>query len=99
MTFQELYKIIQDRKKGKNKDSYVYKTFESGRNRIIQKVGEEAIEVVIAAKNENKKEIISEVSDLMMHLLIMLIDAGVRIEDIEKELQKRHKEKTKLKKS
>jgi len=99
MTFEELYSIIIDRKKNAVANSYVSKLFASGRDRIIQKVGEEAVEVIIAAKNSDKKEIVSETSDLIMHLFVMLADADVSIDDILGELQERHQAKIKKKKN
>ncbi len=73
------------------KDSYVASLFKLGKDRIIQKVGEEATEVVIAAKNKNKKAITSEVSDLLFHILILLNAFDINISDIEEELENRRK--------
>ena len=89
MTLEELYKIIENRKKKIPKDSYVASLFKKGKDKIIQKVGEEAIEVVIATKNETKKRIISEVADLLFHILIMLSAFNIKPKDILRELQKR----------
>lgn len=86
MEFKELYKIIKNRIDKKSEGSYVGKLVDGGLDRIIQKVGEEAIEVVIAAKNTNSKQLISESSDLIFHLLILLAKRGILIEDIEDEL-------------
>jgi len=71
--------------------SYVASLFKKGSDKIIQKVGEEAVETVIALKNKNKGEIVYETSDLLFHLLIALVDAGVKLSDIEEELLKRYK--------
>ena len=71
------------------KDSYAASLFLLGEDRIIQKVGEEATEVIIAAKNKNKKRIISEVADLLFHLLVFLVLKDVTLPDIEKELESR----------
>ena len=87
----ELEALIQDRKKNLPDGSYTTKLFNSGENRIIQKVGEEAVETVIAAKNNDKEEVINEVSDLMYHLLVMLTEKGITLSDIVKNLEKRHK--------
>jgi phosphoribosyl-ATP pyrophosphohydrolase/phosphoribosyl-ATP pyrophosphohydrolase/phosphoribosyl-AMP cyclohydrolase len=73
------------------KNSYVASLFRLGEDRIVQKVGEEAIEVVISAKNKNKKRITSEVADLLFHLLILLVSSGITISDIEKELENRNR--------
>lgn len=91
MTIEELYKIIEDRKKSKPENSYVASLFQKGRDRIVQKIGEEATEVVIAAKNRRKKEIIAEIADLWFHSLIMLASLGIKPEDIFDELERRKK--------
>lgn len=91
MKINKLLEIIKDRKLKMPRDSYVSSLFRLGRDRIIQKVGEEATEVVIAAKNKNKQRIISEVSDLLFHLLILITLKNISISDIEKELEARNK--------
>lgn len=91
MKINKLLKIIRDRKFKKPEGSYVVSIFKKGSDRIIQKIGEEATEVVIAAKNKNKKRIISEVSDLLFHLLILLVSSDITLPDIEKELESRNK--------
>ncbi|MCX6151382.1 MAG: bifunctional phosphoribosyl-AMP cyclohydrolase/phosphoribosyl-ATP diphosphatase HisIE [Ignavibacteriales bacterium] len=85
-----LFNLIKKRKVDLPPNSYTTKLFEDGENRIIQKVGEEAIETVIAAKNHDKKEIINEVSDLIYHLFVMLANQEIEISDIVKNLQDRH---------
>jgi len=91
MKINKLLEIIQDRKQKMPKNSYVASLFRLGEDKIVQKVGEEAIEVVIAAKNKNKKRIISEVADLLFHLLILLVYTGISASDIEKELESRNR--------
>jgi len=73
------------------KDSYVASLFRAGQDRIIQKIGEEATEVIIAAKNKNKKRIVSEIADLWFYLLVMLISLGITPKEILQELDKRNK--------
>jgi phosphoribosyl-ATP pyrophosphohydrolase/phosphoribosyl-AMP cyclohydrolase len=87
----KLYEKIEERKNTKPEGSYVAKLFEKGSDKIIQKVGEEAIETVIALKNKNKDEIIYETADLIFHLLVALVDSGVKLEYIQEELLKRYK--------
>lgn len=96
MTLNKLYKIIENRKKKMPKNSYVASLFKEGQDKIIQKIGEEATEVVIAAKNESKERIISEVADLIFHLLVMLSSFNINPGDILKELSKRSKVKKSL---
>jgi phosphoribosyl-AMP cyclohydrolase / phosphoribosyl-ATP pyrophosphohydrolase len=82
--------LIKERKKNLPENSYTTKLFNEGANRIIQKVGEEAIETVIAAKNRDKKEIINESADLIYHLIVMLTEQEIEFEDVVNELVKRH---------
>lgn len=89
MTLEKLYQIIEDRKREMPKNSYVASLFKKGADRIIQKVGEESTEVIIAAKNESKKRIVSEIADLLFHLLIMMSLFKITPLDIFKELSKR----------
>lgn len=91
MTINELYQIIEDRKRTKPEDSYVAELFQKGRDRIVKKVGEEAMEVIIAAKNRRKKEIVEETADLWFHVLVMLSSLEIRPKDILDELERRKK--------
>ncbi len=91
MKINNLLEIIKDRKLKMPKDSYVASLFKLGGDRIIQKVGEETTEVVIAAKNKDKKRIIFEVADLLFHLLILLNAFDINISDVEEELEGRRK--------
>jgi len=87
---EKLNGIIKERKKNLPEGSYTAKLFKEGSDRIIQKVGEEAVEVMIAAKNKNKKEIIYESADLIFHLMIMLQDNIIDLQDVVNELESRH---------
>ena len=89
MTLKQLYKIIEDRKKKMPEGSYVASLFKKGKDKMTQKVGEEAVEVIIAVKNESKERIISEVADLIFHLLVLLSGCNITLQDIEKEFAKR----------
>lgn len=91
MTIDKLYKIIEKRKADGPDSSYVASLFREGEDRIIQKVGEEAIETIIAAKGKNKERIISEAADLLFHLLIMLSALQIKPSEIFEELGKRRK--------
>ena len=86
----ELFDLIKERKRELPENSYTTKLFVDGSNRIIQKVGEEAVETVIAAKNKDKNEIINETSDLIYHLFVMLTDQDIEFSEIVDNLQKRH---------
>jgi phosphoribosyl-ATP pyrophosphohydrolase/phosphoribosyl-AMP cyclohydrolase len=86
-----LEKIIVDRIKNPSNNSYVSNLFEKGIDKIAQKLGEEATEVIIASKNENKKELIYESADLLFHFLILLQKKNLRFKDIVNELEQRNK--------
>jgi phosphoribosyl-ATP pyrophosphohydrolase len=85
----ELYEVIEGRKKDPIEGSYTSYLFEKGLDKILKKLGEEASEVIISSKNSDKKEMISEISDLLYHLLVLMVDKGLKIEDILEELEKR----------
>lgn len=86
----QLQDLLDSRKIEMPEGSYTSKLFAKGTDKIAQKVGEEAIETVIAAKNDNE-ELLYEASDLLFHLMVLLTDRGLRIEDLADELQRRHK--------
>ena len=70
--------------------SYTTKLFRDGVNKIAQKVGEEALETVIEATNGSKEHLVYEASDLLYHLVVLLAEKGLRIEDVAEELHRRH---------
>lgn len=86
----ELYDLIISRKNNMPENSYTTKLFKKGLDRISQKVGEEAVEVVIAGKNKDKNEIKAETADLFYHLLVLLAYFNISPADIVSELNKRH---------
>ena len=86
-----LEKIITDRITNLSDNSYVSNLFKKGIDKIAQKLGEEATEVIIASKNENKKELIYESADLLFHFLILLQKKNLRFKDIVNELEQRNK--------
>ena len=96
MTIRELYEIIESRRNSDESTSYTKQLFDRGLDRIIQKVGEESVEVVIAAKNNENDKFIGEVADLVYHLLVLLVAKDVKITDIERRLQERHDNDNKL---
>ncbi len=85
----ELFELIEDRKANPREGAYTTYLFEKGVDKICKKIGEEATEVVIAAKNDVKDEIVYEVSDLFYHTLVLMVDRGVNLDDIYKELKSR----------
>lgn len=89
-SYEQLYELIKGRKTEKKEGSYTTYLFEKGLDKILKKVGEESTEVIIAAKAEDKKETVYEISDLLYHLMVLMIEAGISLEDIHKELSSRH---------
>ncbi|MFA5948203.1 MAG: bifunctional phosphoribosyl-AMP cyclohydrolase/phosphoribosyl-ATP diphosphatase HisIE [Candidatus Gracilibacteria bacterium] len=87
----ELFDLIKDRKEKMPNNSYTTYLFNKGLNEIVKKVGEESIETIIAAKSETKKRLIEESSDLLFHLLVLLAEKKVEINEVIKELVERHK--------
>ena len=87
----ELYSVILERRKAASPDSYVAKMTAQGLPRLAQKVGEEAVETVIAAIKKDKAELCSESADLVFHLLMLWAEAGLNPAEVFTELQKRHK--------
>ena len=90
-TLNELYEIIKNRKAQPKEGSYTNYLFDKGLDKILKKVGEESAEVIIAAKNKSKEEMTYEISDLVYHTLVLMVNSGVKIEDIKKELISREK--------
>ena len=89
-SYQGLMELIEGRKTEKKEGSYTTYLFEKGLDKILKKVGEECTEVIIAAKDDDKKETIYEVADLAYHVMVMMIQMGISLEDIHKELASRH---------
>lgn len=93
----ELYKTIIDRKKNPKEGSYTNYLFNNGIDKILKKVGEEATETIIASKNEDKKEVIYELSDLLYHLSVLLAEKEITWDDIFEELKQRELKEGNLK--
>lgn len=88
-TLEELYDIIKGRKETPKEGSYTNYLFDKGLDKILKKVGEEATEVVIAAKNEDSRELVYETADVLYHLLVLLVEKGISYEAILEELASR----------
>ena len=88
-TLEELYAIIKGRKETPKEGSYTNYLFDKGLDKILKKVGEEATEVVIAAKNEDPRELVYETADVLYHLLLLLVEKGISYEAILEELASR----------
>lgn len=89
-TLHKLFELVKERKNTPDlPKSYTVALFKKGRARIAQKLGEEAVETVIAAMKGDKHEMVNEISDLIFHLFVLMADADVDLDDVVKELQQR----------
>lgn len=86
----QLEGIIKDRRDHPSEKSYTSGLFASGRHRMAQKVGEEAVEVVVAALSQPRQQQVEELSDLLFHTLVLMADLGITLDDVREELAKRH---------
>jgi phosphoribosyl-AMP cyclohydrolase / phosphoribosyl-ATP pyrophosphohydrolase len=86
----ELWRVFEERRSGQNPSSYTYRLL-SNRNLLLKKIAEESSEVIIAAKDKQRKEIVYEAGDLLYHLMVLLYDEGISMGDIYKELEGRRK--------
>ena len=89
-SYQGLYEMLIDRKVNKKECSYTTYLFEKGIDKILKKVGEECTEVIIGAKGGDKEETVFEIADLLYHITVMMIEMGISVDDVTKELAKRH---------
>ncbi len=89
-TLEGLYSLLEGRKKNMPEGSYTTYLFQKGTDKILKKVGEECTEVIIAAKAEDKAETIYEIADLAYHVMVLMVQQGISIEDVNRELASRH---------
>ncbi len=89
-SLDSLMELIAGRKTEKKEGSYTTYLFEKGIDKILKKVGEECTEVIIAGKADDKKETVYEIADLTYHVMVMMIEMGISLEDVHKELASRH---------
>lgn len=87
-----LFDLIEDRKKNPRPNSYTNALLSAGQDKILQKVGEECTELIIAAANQGERRIIEEFADLIYHGLVLLAAHDISLADVENELQRRHLE-------
>ena len=86
----ELYRLLEGRKTERPEGSYTTYLFNKGLDKILKKVGEECTEVIIAGKAEDKKETVYEIADLAYHVLVLMVQMGITVEDVHRELASRH---------
>ena len=89
-SYESLMKLIEGRKTNKKEGSYTTYLFEKGIDKILKKVGEESTEVIIAAKADDKRETVYEIADLAYHVMVLMIEMGISLDDIRAELASRH---------
>ena len=89
-SLQSLMDMLVGRKESQKEGSYTTYLFQKGLDKILKKVGEESTEVIIAAHAKDKKETVYEIADLAYHVMVLMIEAGISLEDIHKELASRH---------
>ena len=89
-SYEGLMELITGRKTEKKEGSYTTYLFDKGIDKILKKIGEESTEVIIAAKADDKKETIYEIADLAYHVMVMMVEMGISLEDIKTELASRH---------
>jgi len=89
-SYDGLMKLIEGRKSEKKEGSYTTYLFEKGLDKILKKVGEESTEVIIAAHAQDKRETVYEIADLAYHVMVLMIEAGISLEDVHRELASRH---------
>ena len=89
--FKDMYDVVVDRRANPQEGSYTCYLFDKGIDKILKKCGEECTEMVIAAKNNDKDELANEINDLLYHMIVMMVDRGVTVEDIESIMVERSK--------
>lgn len=87
----EVFQVIEDRRKHPTTDSYVSGLMKAGLNQILDKISEESEELIVAAREEKRENVIHEAADLLFHTMILLAKRGVSIEDIYEELKRRRR--------
>jgi len=93
MILDDIYRIILERKRDPSTDSYVSSLLSKGKDEILKKIGEESIEVIIAAKTGDKKQTIYEMADLWFHCLVLMAEEGISHAEVFAELEDRYRKK------
>ena len=89
-SYEGLYHLIEGRKTSPKEGSYTTYLFDKGLDKILKKVGEECTEVIIGGRKEDKEETVYEIADLCYHVMVLMVQMGITVEDITRELEKRH---------
>lgn len=99
MTLEQLFELVRSRRESAPPGSYTAKLFAAGEDEIVKKVGEEAVEVILAAKGQGDRRVIEEVADLYYHSLVLLASRGLSLAEVEDELERRHSASQPLKRA
>jgi len=91
---ERLFEVIKERIRNPTEKSYVSRLTAKGEDAVLQKIGEEAVEIILAAKEDNPKEITHEAADVLFHILVLFAQKGIKLTTIFEELERRHKNKT-----
>lgn len=89
IALDNLYRLISDRKEKRPEGSYTSYLFNSGLDKILKKIAEESGEVIIAAKNESRRQVVAELADLFYHMLVLMVEREVKLSDVQGELSNR----------
>ena len=89
-SYEGLYELLEERNARRPKGSYTTYLFEKGLDKILKKVGEECTEVIIGGRKEDREETIYEIADLTYHVMVLMVQMGISLEDVTRELEKRH---------
>ena len=89
-SYEGLYHLIEGRKTNPKEGSYTTYLFDKGLDKILKKVGEECTEVIIGGRKEDEEETVYEIADLCYHVMVLMVQMGITVEDITRELEKRH---------
>ena len=89
-SYQGLYELLKERKEKRPEGSYTTYLFEKGLDKILKKVGEECTEVIIAAKGRDHRETVYEIADLAYHVMVLMVEAGISLDEVRAELASRH---------
>jgi len=91
---ERIFEVVKERIQNPSEKSYVSRLTAKGEDAVLQKIGEEAVEIVLAAKEDNPKEITHEAADVLFHILVLFAQKGIKLTSIFEELERRHKRKT-----
>lgn len=97
-TLKDLYEVVESRKENKEEGSYTCYLFEQGLDKILKKCGEECSEMIIASKNDSDEDLIGEIGDLIYHMIVLMVERGIALDDVMALLDKRSQKIGNLKK-